>query len=401
MQGYIIGLDIGTGSTKAVAVNFQGEIIGSIQASYTILQEDSQKAEQDPQVLLNAFNSCIRQMIVQMKNMPLAVSLSSAMHSIMAVNEKGEPISNLVIWSDSRSTEIAKLLRKDKAGQSIYMATGTPVHAMSPLCKIIWWRENQKEIFTKAHKFISIKEYIWYKLFNEFIIDHSIASATGLFNIETLSWNSESLAIAQINSNKLSFPVTTDHYRKGISTEACKLSGLTSLIPVCIGASDGCLANLGTNSLKEGVAAITIGTSGAVRIASRLPIRNPATMSFNYILDNEYFICGYPINNGGNIMEWLMQDFLDNQISGPDQYASLFDMIHKIPAGSEGLIFLPYIFAERAPIWDEEASGVFIGIRSKHTRAHFIRAIIEGVCYALKNVLELIELSSSEVKEIH
>jgi gluconokinase len=100
-------------------------------------------------------------------------------------------------------------------------------------------------------------------------------------------------------------------------------------------------------------------------------------------------------------MEWLMQDFLDNQISGPDQYASLFDMIHKIPAGSEGLIFLPYIFAERAPIWDEEASGVFIGIRSKHTKAHFIRAIIEGVCYALKNVLELIELSSSEVKEIH
>jgi gluconokinase len=319
----------------------------------------------------------------------------------MAVNEKGEPLSNLVIWSDSRSTEIAKQLRKDKAGQSIYMATGTPLHAMSPLCKIIWWRENQIEIFSKTYKFISIKEYIWYKLFNEFIIDHSIASATGLFNIDTLSWNSESLAIAQINSNKLSFPVPTDHYRKGISSEACKLSGLTSLIPVCIGASDGCLANLGTNSLREGVAAITIGTSGAVRIASRLPIRNPATMSFNYILDKEYFICGYPINNGGNIMEWLIRDFLDNQVSGPDQYTSLFDMIHKIPAGSEGLIFLPYIFAERAPVWDEEASGVFIGIRSKHTRAHFIKAIIEGVCYALKNVLALIERSSSEVKEIH
>jgi gluconokinase len=401
MQGYIIGLDIGTGSTKAVAVDSQGIIIGSIQASYPILKDDSQKAEQDPIVILNAFYSCISEMIVKMKDQPLAVSLSSAMHSIMAVNEKGEPLSNLVIWSDSRSTAIAKQLRKDKAGQSIYMATGTPLHAMSPLCKIIWWRENQIEIFSKAHKFISIKEYIWYKLFNEFIIDHSIASATGLFNIDTLSWNSESLAIAQINSSKLSFPVPTDHYKTGISSEACKLSGLTSLIPVCIGASDGCLANLGTNSLREGVAAITIGTSGAVRIASRLPIRNPATMSFNYILDKEYFICGYPINNGGNIMEWLIRDFLDNQVSGPNQYASLFDMIHKIPAGSEGLIFLPYIFAERAPVWDEEASGVFIGISSKHTRAHFIKAIIEGVCYALKNVLELIELSSSEIKEIH
>jgi gluconokinase len=401
MEGYIIGVDIGTGSTKAVAVNQDGKTLGSIQKTYTLLKDNSQKAEQDPQVLLSAFFSCIREIIGKMKELPLAVSLSSAMHSIMAVNEEGSPISNLIIWSDSRSTEIAKELRQEKTGQSIYMATGTPLHAMSPLCKIIWWRENEKDIFAKAHKFISIKEYIWFTLFNEFIIDHSIASATGLFNIDTLSWNSESLLKAQISFNKLSSPVSTDHYRTGISNNACQLSGLNPLIPVCIGASDGCLANLGSNSLKEGIAAITIGTSGAVRITSPIPIRNCVTMSFNYILDKQHFICGYPINNGGNIMEWLVREFLNNQVSGSDPYRTLFDMTQNVPAGSEGLIFLPYIFAERAPVWDEEASGIFLGIRSKHTQAHFIKAIIEGVCYALKNVLELIELSSSEVKEIH
>lgn len=401
MQGYIIGVDIGTGSTKAVAVNQQGMIIGTKQYYYPPIKCEGRKQEQNPEILLNAFFSCLRELIIQLQDLPLAVSLSSAMHGIMAVNEEGQPISNLIIWSDSRSTEIAQKLRNEKAGQSIYLATGTPIHAMSPLCKIMWWRENEKEIFTKAHKFISIKEFVWFKLFNEYTIDHSIASATGLFNIDTLNWNSESLEKAEITKEQLSTPVPTDHYRKGIVKAACQQSGLNALTPVCIGASDGCLANLGTDSLEKSVAAITIGTSGAVRIASQVPIRNWATMGFNYILDRQHFICGGPINNGGNVIEWLLQNFLENEVKDQDPYSRLFEMIQQIPAGSEGLIFLPYIFAERAPVWDEESSGIFMGIKHTHTKAHFISAIIEGVCFALKNVLELIEEASCEVKEIH
>jgi gluconokinase len=401
MQGYIIGVDIGTGSAKAVAVDPYGNIIGRTQYSYPTIIGEGAKQEQDPEALWNAFLSCIKELILELKNLPTSVSLSSAMHSIMAVNQEGKPISNLIIWSDGRSKEIAQKLRNEKEGLSIYNATGTPIHAMSPLCKIIWWRENERAIFTKAHKFISIKEFIWYRLFNEYTIDHSIASATGLFNIDTLKWNSESLEKAQITTEQVSTPVPTDYHRNGISMEACKLSGLNPLTPVCIGASDGCLANLGTNSLNIGVAAITIGTSGAVRIASRVPIRNNATMSFNYILDSQNFICGGPINNGGNVMEWLIRNFLDNEDLGIDPYSSIFNMIHKIPAGSEGLIFLPYIFAERAPVWDEESSGVFMGIKHTHSKAHFISSIIEGVCFALKEVLELIELASCGINEIH
>jgi gluconokinase len=401
MQGYIIGVDIGTGSTKAVAVGREGKVIGSTQQSYLPIKSNGSKEEQDPDILLNACFSCIKKLIMQLKQLPLCVSLSSAMHSVMAVDKDGQPITNLVLWSDNRSTEIAKKLRNDKKGQSIYLATGTPIHAMSPLCKIIWWRENEKEIFTKAHKFISIKEYVWYRLFNEYVIDHSIASATGLFNIDTLNWNPESLQISHISAEQLSTNVPTDHCKTGISEEACQLTGLTNSIPVCIGASDGCLANLGSNALKNGVAAITIGTSGAVRIASRLPIRNVRTMSFNYILDNQYFICGGAINNGGNVMGWLIRNFFENEELDMNSYSRVFDIIRQIPPGSEGLIFLPYIFAERAPIWDEESSGVFIGIKNIHTKAHFICAIIEGICFALKNVLQLIEDDSCEVKEIH
>jgi gluconokinase len=401
MNGYIIGIDIGTGSTKAVALDTNGKVIGSTQQSYLLIQSVDSKEEQDPDILLNACFSCIKNLILQLKQLPMCVSLSSAMHGIMAVDKDGQPITNLIVWSDNRSSEIAQKLRNDKTGQSIYLSTGTPIHAMSPLCKIIWWRENDAEIFTKAHKYISIKEYLWYRFFNEYIIDHSIASATGLFNIDTLDWNPDSLQISHISAKQLSTPVPTNHCKQGISKEACQLTGLTDSIPVCIGASDGCLANLGSNALKTGIAAITIGTSGAVRIASKIPIRNIRSMIFNYILDSQYFICGGPINNGGNIMEWLIRNFLDIEDKNVDPYSRIFDMIQQIPAGSEGLIFLPYIFAERAPIWDEESTGVFMGIRNIHTKAHFIRAIIEGICYALKNVLESIEIATCEVNEIH
>ncbi len=209
MHGYIIGVDIGTGSTKAVAVNTRGDIIGTTQYHHSFIKNIDEHAEQDPELLLNAFFSCVKELISDLGNLPLGVSLSIAMHSIMAINEEGKPITNLILWSDNRSTEIAQQLRNDKTGQSIYQDTGTPIHAMSPLCKIIWWRENEKEIFSKAYKFISIKEFIWHRLFKEYAIDHSIASATGLFNIDTLSWNTESLQTAQITTNHITIHVPT------------------------------------------------------------------------------------------------------------------------------------------------------------------------------------------------
>jgi len=401
MQGYIIGVDIGTGSTKAVAVSTTADIIGTTQYHHSFIKNIDEHAEQDPELLLNAFYSCVKKLISDLGYLPLGISLSSAMHSIMAIDEKGKPITNLILWSDNRSTEIAQQLRSNKAGQSIYQETGTPIHAMSPLCKIIWWRENENEIFSKAYKFIGIKEFIWHRLFKEYAIDHSIASATGLFNIDSLSWNNESLQMAQITTSHLSLPVPTLYHKTGIEKEACRLSGLNPSIPVCIGASDGCLANLGTHSLKKGIAAITIGTSAAVRIASKVPIRNSANMIFNYLLDKQTFICGGPINNGGNVMDWLITNFLSPQKLGKDPYLRVFEIINKVPAGSEGLLFLPYIFAERAPVWDEKASGGFIGIKHIHTQAHFINSVVEGICYALKEVLELIENASGEIIEIH
>lgn len=399
-QPYFIGIDIGTGSTKAVAIDSKGTNIADSQFYYSTQNPQPGSSEQDPEIIRNAFEKCIRQIIGSIKYPPVSISFSSAMHGLIAVNKQNKPISPLITWADTRSEKIAGQIRKSKQAESIYKATGTPIHAMTPLCKIIWLRENQPSVFKNTFKFISIKEYIWYRLFGVYEIDHSIASATGLFNIKTLHWNEASLKLCGINANQLSEPKPTDFIRKNRNAPTINSLSLSAEIFFCIGASDGCLANLGSYAMEKGIAALTIGTSGAVRIANPKPVYNFKEMTFNYLLDEKTFICGGPVNNGGNVIQWVLEAFLNIKKPSEEDYKKLFQKIDSIPAGSRGLIFLPYLYGERSPVWDGRSSGTFFGIRPFHTQDYFLRAALEGICYSMKQVLEIVESSTSKIEKI-
>jgi gluconokinase len=169
----------------------------------------------------------------------------------------------------------------------------------------------------------------------------------------------------------------------------------------CIGASDGCLANIGSHAMGPGIAALTIGTSAAVRIAGTKKVYNYSAMIFNYALDKKTFISGGAVNNGGNVLKWLFETFLHNKNSSESDYDAFFKIIDTIPAGCQGLVFLPYLYGERAPVWDEKSSGVFFGIKSYHNNAHFLRAALEGTCFALKNILEIIEDSTVPITQLN
>jgi gluconokinase len=401
MDSYAIGVDIGTGSTKAVAVTSQGEVIANAQVYYPGVKTQPGFAEQYPELIKQAFIKTIRQIIETVKEEPVVISLSSYMHSIMAVEEDGMPLTNIITWADTRSEAIAEEIRKSERAEELYQNTGTPIHSMSPLCKIAWLRQNDPEVFNRAAKFISIKEFLWFQLFGSFEVDYSIASATGLFHIEKLDWNEYSLQLSGITRGQLSDPVPVNHFRVDVDPEMAQMLGLTKETIFCIGGSDGCMANLGSQSVKPGIAALTIGTSGAVRIVSNEPVYNYDAMIFNYILDEQRFVCGGPVNNGGNVVQWLLKSFLKKDTMDSKDYSLLFDRVDQVPAGSKGLLFLPYLYGERAPIWDEKACGVYLGIRDHHTTDHFIRAAIEGVCYALLHVLQTLESATSEIFQLN
>jgi gluconokinase len=392
---YQIGIDIGTGSVKAVAVDDSGRVISSERAYYA----SAVGHERDAAMLFDVFIQCLQKLVQKTASSPAGITLSSMMHSIMAVKENGEPMSDLFLWSDLRSHEIAESLRTSEPGQKIYRATGTPLHAMSPLCKIKWLYQTQPGLFHKTYKFISIKEYIWFRLFGEFRIDHSVASATGLFDIHSRAWNKEALSFIPLEGEKLSLPVPTNYNRVGLDRSIAGRIGISEDTPFCIGASDGCLANLGSLCLEPSVAAITVGTSAAVRITTGASLSDAGMMPFSYILDKNNFVCGGAVSNGGNIIQWLCTHFLE--LEETDQaFRQLYHEIAQSPPGAAGLLFLPYLNGERAPVWDEKSSGVFFGIKTEHKRQHFLRAAIEGVCFSLADNLFTLEKMSGPVKEV-
>lgn len=396
-MAYLLGIDIGTGSTKAVALNLQYKPIETAQQYYPTENLKPGFSEQNPELIWAAFINCIGEISEKLGPKVLCIGLSSAMHSLICVDASGKALAPMLTWADARSAEFAEELKTTDKGISIYKSTGTPIHAMSPLCKIMWLKQHEPALFNNTYKFISIKEYIWFKLFGEFKIDHSIASCTGLFNIEKLIWDETALEIAGIDQSKLSETVSTS-YTHQISSD--NLFGLPSTAFV-IGASDGCLANLGTEATQSGIAAITIGTSGALRLASPKPVFNSEAMTFSYILDQNTYICGGPINNGGVALQWLIKNVFGQSNPSSKDYEQVFEQVENTIAGSEDLFFLPYLTGERAPIWDSKSCGTFFGLNLNHKQKHFSKAVIEGICFALNDVLKAIEDTSSVVNQLN
>jgi len=189
MSTYAIGVDIGTTSMKAVLFTKNGKSICETSVDYPMYHPEPQASEQDPDEILLAVITSIQRLLKESKAGKEAIrfiSFSAAMHSLIAVDALGKPLTPSIIWADQRSEPYAAKL-KETNGLSIYRNTGTPIHPMSPLAKLMWLKEEKPELFKSAHRFIGIKEYVMYHLFGRFVVDYSIASATGLFNMHTLS----------------------------------------------------------------------------------------------------------------------------------------------------------------------------------------------------------------------
>lgn len=400
MKACVIGLDIGTGSVKAVAVNETGVVIDHIQKPIETYHTQRGYSEQQPEEIWQGVVACLNDLCKKINRQPDVISFSAAMHGLLAVDEKGNAITPFIIWSDARCASIAEDLKNTEEGRNFYFNTGTPIHAMSPLCKIKWLKENEPSLFAQTKKFISIKEYLWWKLFGVYEIDYSIASATGLFDIKKLMWFREALKWAGIDATRLSQPVAPTYFRQQIIKSASGELPISAHTKFMIGASDGCLANMGSFATKQGTAAVTIGSSGAVRVLSKQPILHFPSMPFSYLLHADTFICGGAINNGGLILQWMLKFFLEKEVPVESDYTALFDRIESVQPGAEGLIFLPYLTGERAPVWDAKSCGVFFGLNIQHTQSHMMRAVVEGVCFAIYDVLQMVSADRIPIQEL-
>ncbi|HRO46653.1 gluconokinase [Agriterribacter sp.] len=397
----IIGADIGTSNIKVIAFKNDKEVLLSETASCTTIQPSSEKMEQDPELILQSVNSLLKKVLSQLEGKPVTgICFSTAMHSIIAIDDHNKPLTNAILWGDTRSMRQCNRLKENGMAEKLYRQTGVPLHPALPLCKIMWIKENEPGIFNRAHKFISLKEYFFFQWFEKYIIDHSIAGATGMQDIHRLQWSGAALQAAGIREEQLSRIVPVTHTETQLTGSYRKYFGIEN-IPFIIGSSDGCLANTGSGVFSADEAALTIGTSGAVRTTIPAPALNKEPTLFCYPLLEDVFIKGGAVNNGGNVLSWFAGNFMNQKLSSESDYALLVDQAHTVDAGANGLLFLPYLQGERAPIWDAAARGVFFGMNNLHCQPHFVRATLEGINYALYDVFCELTKDHDPVKTIY
>ncbi|MEJ6399609.1 gluconokinase [Nicoliella lavandulae] len=407
-MNYIIGVDIGTTSAKVILYDQNGKIAAMQNNGYPIYQDTPDMSEEDPDEILEATIKGIRRLtktVDQTKDTIKGVSFSCAMHSLILLDDEYKPLTRAITWGDNRAYKYAERLKHSKDAKRLYEVTGTPIHPMTPLSKIIWLRNGHPEVFNKAAWFIGIKEYIIHRFFGTLKEDYSIANATGLFNIYNMDWDDEALKIAGITRDQLPELVDTTYQLKGLKPHTAKLLGLNPSTPFVIGSSDGPLANLGVNAIQKGVEAVTIGTSGAVRIMTDKPKTDAKGRVFCYYLTKGMWVIGGPVNNGGSVFKWVRDQLcapekVTAEQMGVSAYEILTKIASKIHAGADGLIFHPFLGGERAPIWNANARGSFFGLTRIHTRAHMIRAALEGIVFNLYTVSLALKEVVGEPKSI-
>ncbi len=393
----IITIELGTNAVRVFAFDLNGNFIGSLKGYYPTFHTEPDYSEQDPDqvflTMLYVLKNLLNDTVYPKKYKVACICFSSAMHSVLAIDKHGNPLGYAITWADNRAKKIAQTLKNSSAGKSIYKATGTPLHPMSPMMKIAWLKNNDKERFRQTSKILSLKSYVIQQLTGEYMIDYSIASATGLLNIHKIKWEADALKFAGMSTSMLPdlVPVFTSagKLRKAYQTSL----GLSADTKIIVGSSDGCMAILGDGVKGEGMATITIEDSGAVRVMGEKVLQDEKQRFFNYLLTEDCYVSGGPTNNGGVIFEWFTRQFGDfkNPFDIDHSMQELINDASKAAAGSDGLIFLPYLLGERAPIWNANARGVYFGLNIKHEKTHFVRATIEGILYEMYSIAKTLE----------
>ena len=396
MSDFYLSLDIGTSSVRAVLFDENGyqKRIASIE--YGLISTIGGRAEIDPDFVFDSALKVIKS-CVSVGYKPSGIGVSCHMHSLMLIGKDGRPLSNLLTWADSRSGAEADEIVHGFDADDLYKRTGCRVqHPLYPVSKLLWFKRHEPEAFNAAHKFITIKEYIIFRLYGEFIVDYTLASCQGYYNIHSQNWDTHIIKdILGIGADRLSEVAECTHVLKGFRGEYEEALGIPRDTPLVIGSGDGIMANVGCGVFDDTAFSSTIGTSGAVRTAVDSPLLDPQQRTWCYSFTRDMWVAGGAINNGGIALKWLKEEFrqqfeYDAGKEGESIYRLFDRFAAEIPAGSEGLVFLPYLTGERCPDWNANARGLMFGLGYAHGRKHIIRAAMEGVMYRLYSVYEVL-----------
>ena len=385
----LIGIDLGTSAVKVLACTVAGEAIANASRSYALQTPQPEFVELDAREVVDAALAALRDVVSSTRRSDAtvaAVGFSCAMHGVLPVDDRGEPLGPLITWLDRRSASVAERWRADGTAETLYDRTGAPVHPMLPSCKLRWIAEHDAALIARAAKFVSLKELLVFRWTGEWLIDWGMASGTGLFDVRERVWDAAALDAAGIAASKLSTLAATS---TTLAMRPAAARELTLDVPVVLASSDGALANLGVGATGAGDFALTLGTSGALRVVVDAPYLDSQARTFCYAYDDRRFVVGGATSSAGAVLDKVQGWFLAGVPEG-QRFERALALVDAVPIGARGVTVVPFLSGERAPYWRADLHGAFAGLELSHTPADLLRAAFESVAFALRSVYDVL-----------
>ncbi|MCK9480054.1 MAG: xylulokinase [Firmicutes bacterium] len=404
---YLLGIDIGTSGTKSVLFDELGNSVASDTQEYPLYQPQIGWAEQDPEDWWRAVYTSISNLIAKTGVKDIAaVGLSGQMHGLVLLDKNDIVLRNAIIWCDGRTQKECDEITSIIGAERLIEITANPALTGFTASKIRWVQNNEPEIYEKVAKIMLPKDYIRYKLTGEFATEVSDASGMQLMNIAERNWSDVVLQKLEIDKGLLGKMYESQEVTGMVSESASKLTSLKAGTAVVGGAGDQAASALGNGIVKDGIVSSTIGTSGVV-FASQNDIsidKLGRVHTFCHAVPNMWHVMGVT-QGAGLSLKWFRDNFCNDEVNvahymGIDPYILMDKIAEKVQPQCEGVIYLPYLMGERTPHLDPYAKGVFFGLSARHTRAHLLRAVMEGVVFSLKDCFEIIKNMNIGVDQI-
>ena len=393
-QGSILTVDIGTSSVRVATFEADGSMQGLTQVKYPTLRPRPFMEEQDPDLVLakvhETIGACLSSLGSKVGNIR-GIVFSSQMYGVFPIDGDGKPLTNNILWSDGRAEEEAENIRESGPYEELYRQTGCPVNSIYPLAKILWLKNHCPEIHARAVRFVSIKEYVLETLISEWVIDYSMASGTGMFDVVAQKWSELALETAGITHDQVSRPVPGDLALAFRNQALRKAWTLPAECQVFSSGGDGPLANLGSGASAVGKVNIDLGTSGAARVVLDRPAFDSEGRLWCYCITPGRWAFGGILSNVGNAWHWLASSVtvFGNAEAVDREIENLGKLAAEVGPGSEGVFFLPYLRKARAPSWDGRLRGSVFGLCADHDVRHLARAMLEAIAFDLAEILDI------------
>ena len=393
-EGVFLGLDVGTSGVKAILVRPTGDVVATATTPLTLSTPRPGWAEQDPDAWWESSIAAIREVRSRRPNdAVLAVGLSGQMHSSVFLDRNGDVIRPALLWCDGRTTpQCAKITRRAGGEELLRQWVSNPALEGFTLPKILWLRECEPEAYARLSCVLLAKDFVRHRLTGELATEPSDASGTLMFDPVRMRWSEEIIASVGISRQLLPTVGGSAEVLGRVHATAAKATGLAAGTPVVGGGADNACGAAGVGVVRPGDAVASWGTSGTLLAPTAAPLVDPGLRAhtFCHVVPETWYLMGVVLSAGG-AFAWYRDQFARDLSGSPDASMLLNEEASTVAAGSDGVVFLPYLQGERTPHRDAAARGAFLGLSLAHTRVHLTRAVLEGIAFALRDSLSLLQ----------